>query len=731
MKVLSLALTACALASVSVAAPAEEIDRVWRRKCIQPVNAGELRVESLFRSAGIFYGAGRLEGFAFEYRRKGEADWRRPENPPYFDGEYDNWRGMFLNLAEDADYECRVTADGKTLAEGGFRTWASEVPVARTVWLDGSTRFPLDIADKGSPKGWIRYASKPGVTLVNAQSLEYLIRVRGAAYVLIDDLRIVGGPVGARVIQVTDSSDVRIRNCEISGWGVKARDFVDNSQFYYPGGTFVRGKGDPKGCIWSAAVHLHSNCRRCVVERCWIHDPVGTSVAWRYWHPFGAVPICVGRWNFQSVVRFNDLVGSDAHRWDDAIISNGNFTPDGGFGRSSEVYGNFCFLPNDDCIELDGAQQCVACYRNRFEGGLVGISVQGNIVSPSFVFNNVVSGLGDYFGESGQTLKTSGFNWADNAPYTAVMRNLFWGDDGSGINVACGGQSRIDVIGNVFCGPQAIHGENSSTNAIVRDNRIGVASDPKLLNRGCPYRPLSFTLDTVRLDLGRDRSPRQVRVIGGSGERFTVAKNDTFDWFDVEPKSGTVRDGLTFTITFDDAKMKDAPAYRGAFLVRTPNGLSRAVTLYSTAEWSQPLHCEREGDVAVYAKPEEAKTDAEGFSTWTFAAPRDGRYYLMAYAQADRRPDVWLAVNDEKPGHSLLQTCPDYPVWGILSNRGAYKASRMMWGARVTWYDLKAGETATVRLKRCKGEYDLRALVMTDNPVAFEPKIARTEKAEE
>lgn len=728
MRTLILLAAIGALGSLALAKPVEKTDRVLRRKCVQPVAANELRVEPLFCSAGVFYGAGRLEDFAFEYRRADEADWRRPENPPYFDGEYDNWRGMFLDLSEDTAYACRVTAGGKVLAEGSFRTWASEVPVAKTVWLDGSARLPLEIGEKGSPEGWIRYASKPGVTLVNTQDVEFVIRCKGASHVLLDDLRIVGGPVHGRVIQVIGSSDVRIRNCEITGWGVKGRDFVDHSQFYYPRGTFARGKGEPEGGIWSAAVHLHSNSRRCVVERCWIHDPVSTSVAWRYYHPFGAVPICVGRWNFQTVLRYNDLVGSDAHRWDDAIISNGNFTPDGGLGRSSEVYGNFCFLPNDDCIELDGAQQCVACHRNRFEGGLVGISVQGNIVSPSFVYGNTVSGLGDYFGECGQTLKTSGFHWVDNEPYTAVRRNLFWGDGGSGLAIPGGGRARIDVTDNVFCGPQAIQGAASSSRSVVRGNRLGVASDPRLLDRASPWRPLSFTLDTVRLDLGRDRSPRQVRVIGGDGERFRIAKNDAFDWFDVEPKEGTVRDGLTFTVTFDESRMRDAPAFRGAFLVRTHSGLSRAVTLYSTAEWRQPLRCEREGDAAVYARPEDAKTDAQGFSCWTFTAPRDGRYYLMGYAQAERRPEVWLAVNGEKPGHSILQTCPDYPVWGILSNREAPKLSRMMWGGRVTWYDLKAGETATVRLKRNRGEFSLKALVMTDDPVAFEPKIARSDR---
>lgn len=730
------------LLAVPFLAPGREDpnDAQNRRTQIAPVEPGEWRVEAQFRTAAVYYGAGRDGDFHFEYRQAEQAEWRRPLTPPYFAAEYANWRTILPYLSENADYEVRAVRDGTVLAQTAFRTRTSEVPVAKTVYLDPkTTEFPLVLSDAGTPDGWIRYTTKPGVTLVNRREGEALVKVTGR-HLLLDGLRIDGGPV-SRVIQLFAARDVIVRNCDIFNFGRPplARPFPDHRQFFYPGERAEDGRRVPTGTVWAAGIHVHQGCVRCTVERCWIHDSAANSVAWRYYHPYGPIGVCLGRGCVQTVVRFNDIVGSDAHRWDDAIISNGNFMPDGGPGRSAEIYGNFCSLPNDDCVELDGAQQCVACFGNRFEGGLVGISIQGNVVSPSYVFNNLVSGQGDRFGECGQTVKTSGFDWVGIGPYSAVFRNVFWGPAGTGINVlapVCSGgrepivpdvRPRIEVFDNVFCQGRQILGADTVTNGLVRNNRMLADSDPACLSPSLPYRPLSFALDTVRRDVGRSREPIRVRFRGGCGERFEIAKNAAFDWFDVSPKCGVAQDGTELTVTFRDERMHDAPAYRGAFLVRTADGFSRPVTLYATADWKQPFVCERPGDVAVYRRADEAVKDADGFSSWTFAAPRDGRYYLLAYARADRRPTVRLAVNDEEPGLSMLQTCPDYPVWGMFGWSDARKAARMMWGRRVRWHDLKAGEKLVVRIRPETDPYDLDAVVMTDNPLAFEPKTTRCE----
>lgn len=659
---------------------------------------GEFKVEPLFRSAALHWGSSAEAVPAFEYRRAGDAEWRRAWTKPYFDPKVPSWRTMLLELNEGTDYEVRVVDvaahDGgtkstqqKDVGDGvcrRFRTWASEVPIAKTVYIDPATKkFPIVISERGKPDGWIRYTMKPGEKLVNEREGDGVILLQEAKFVVLDDVTIVGGPV-TRVVELQGTENVRVRNCDVSGFGWPKTRVVD------------------KRCSqWSAGIHVHQSCRRTVVECCYVHDPVGNSIAWRYYHPYGPMGICVGRGLHETVLRYNDVVGGDHHRWDDAIISNGNFTPDGGLGLTAEVYGNFTCFPNDDNIELDGAQSCVACFRNRFEGGLVGISIQGNVLSPSYVFGNVVSGQGDEFGECGQLLKTSGFAKANPAPYTAVLRNVFLGDGRRHISPYPG---KIDDVDNFFG---------------------GVAENCARISCALPERPVSFQLDTARIDVGRERTARQVRIVGGKGERFRVRKGADCDWFTVTPVDGALKDGATLTVTFDDAKMQSDPTYCGAFLVRTDDGYSRPVTVYATTAYAEPVkRSVVDGAVAVYADVDAAVRDDQKFRTWEFMVPRDGRYCFMACAQAAERPDVWVAVNDEAPRHQFLQTVPDRPVWGMISNQEhASKPDKMLWGGRVKFYDFSAGQKVRLRIKTCRGAYDLKSLVLTDDPLSFEPTL--------
>ena len=185
-------------------------------------------------------------------------------------------------------YEARVRLCDNVLTSGVFRTMSSNVPVAKTVWIDpGTADFPIWISDTGSADGWIRYAMKPGDVLVNTSRCESVISVKNARYVLVDGLTIKGGPA-RRVVAIDDSSDVRICNCDISGWGEKAlaEPFADHKKFFFPAEVVgADGLRAPRGDVYSAAIHVRSRCRRTVVERCVLHDPVHNSVAWRYYHP--------------------------------------------------------------------------------------------------------------------------------------------------------------------------------------------------------------------------------------------------------------------------------------------------------------------------------------------------------------------------------------------------------------------------------------------------------------
>ena len=732
--------------SVLTGSAAEKNAKPSREELIKPVKIGELRVEPMFASAGITYGSLKKEGLAFEYRRApkgfwqklfGGDDWQTTFAPYWFD-EVNNYRGMAWYLDEDTDYQLRVTADGKTLAETTFRTWASEVPIAKTVYLDETTKFPLTVSDKGTATGWVRYTTKPGTVLRHAPKKPdfAMITVKDAAYVLFDDMTIVGGDVRS-VILINDSQYVRIRNCDISGWGHLGVCRLDFAGRYYAGNAWDKKRNRPGNGNGCNGINIGKGTVGAVVERCYIHDPVARSTTWRHSHPAGAFAVVASKPDHSTSLRYNDLVGSDACRWDDCVGSGGNFDVNGGLNRTAEVYGNFMIFPNDDCIELDGGQQNMACFKNRFEGALVGVSIQGNVVSPSFTFDNLFSGMCEERGEPGQTVKTSGYDLFGQGPFAAVMNNVFWGrGSGIGVNVIKSGDPNhassnagrvggIDVLNNIFCGKQSISSMELNPKGRMVGNTFGATLAEKDLDRALPYRPLPFLLDTCVIDAGRNHADRYVRVEGGDGMGFKIVKNTPFDWFDVEPKEGVLKDGMAFTVRFRK-DLKEAPVYRGAFLVRTANGLSRPVSVYARTNWAQPEKCDKPGTVAVYAHPKDGVKDKDGFMVYTFDAPKDGRYFFHVFAKADRRPVAIAAVDDEKPGKFTVQTCWQYPVWSVIC------PDRPMWSifpGRLKHYDLKAGKH-TLRIKRAPrgGDFKPQAYVMTDHPLDFEPLIDFCEK---
>ena len=699
------------------------VSEAERRALIAPVANGELRLRPMFATCGVVFGAPADAKPDFRYRADG-GDWCKADRVVYFP-DVENWRGILPDLAEDAGYEVSFSAGGVTRTER-FRTWKSDVPIARTVEIDPATAsFPMFVSDKGSSDGWIRYTAKGGTHIVSEADCD-LITVTNAAYVLFDDMKIVGGR-GTRVFRLVDSEHVRIRNCDISGWGFEATPHYDDLGKLSAGYNAEKGRYEKYN--QTAAISIERGMRCTTVERCWIHDPISRSVSWRYCHPLGPVAVALRHPDHSTSIRFCDFTGSDFHRWDDAVTSFGNFDETGGFNRDAEVYGNFMAFANDDCIELDGGQQNIDCSRNRFEGALVGVSIQGNVVSPSFVRNNLFSGMGEEFGGCGETIKTSGFDIYGFAPYSAVVGNVLWGK-GSGLNIGniVGsrkefGESavgRIDVENNSVCGTQQLRGADVMTNCVVIGNALSVELSESDLDRALPLRPLPFILDKCRIDAGFLPAPVKVRATCENDAKvlFSIAKPDNMDWFKVEPSSGELIDGTEFTVSFVHDKMKGRRFWRGCFLVRTPDGYSRPVSVYAESDYKLPYHAERKGK-AFYSEDlkegEFAVPSGDGVEA-SIDLPVAGRFYFMLHGKANWSVAMAnVSIDGDPPVPTALQFEKDRGVWCCLDPGAKPTLSR------VRPFDLEAGRH-TVKVWPVKARLWIDGAALVEDPGEFEPR---------
>ena len=294
------------------------------------------------------------------------------------------------------------------------------------------------------------------------------------------------------------------------------------------------------------------------VERCYFHEPRGRANSWYYSHPAGPEGVMMAHAAGSTVIRWNDFIGSDDHRWNDAVEGRGNFSHDGGFNRTGDVYGNFMTYCNDDCVEMDGGQRNVRNFDNRYEGALCGVSVQGCMVGPSYVYRNLFSGMCGEFGEAGQTLKVGGGQHGPDAEVFSE-KNVFWGK-GTGVMML----TNLTLVssGNVFCGKQKI-GQirylkwpttNSSTEGDVTKE-----IEERDLDAAYPIRPMSLMLDGARFSGFKvkggacEPSALTVRVRSkGRASRFRIVKNDEFGWLRVSPAEGEVPADGEVTLEYNE-----------------------------------------------------------------------------------------------------------------------------------------------------------------------------------
>ena len=712
-----------AVTLVGLTAAAAELDHnrpltpEERLSAIAPATPGELRLTPTFASCSVKFGATAEEKIVLECRPVGrETAWRRAIDPHYF-ADVKEYRGSLLELKENTSYEVRLRSGETVLASGRFTTWATKVPIARTVELDPATvRFPIVVSDRGTPDGWILYTAKGGAALHHPGQGDHFT-VTNAAYVVFDGMELTGGENGM-VFNLVDSEAIRCRNLNIHDWGQPGQPSYTEKDL----GRIVRAPG--RWAVNDHAFWIGPGMKDTVIERCWVHDQRSRSVAWYYSHPYGQCAVAMGQPDGNTVLRWNDFIGSDEHRWNDAVAGYGNFREDGGFHRDADIYGNYMCFAGDDGIELDGGQQNVRCWGNRFDSSYTGVSVQGNTVSPSFVWRNWFGPCVDEFGMRGATIKTSGVEKGAMGDCVAYIWSNTLGGGGWGEPIALHKGVKFRLWDNL-----ALHAEKSWSarkpgaeegTVFLPDSATPGAVKPGERPEMWPLRPLPFVLDVLSVDLGKAHTSAVVRTVWTTARDetvdFKVVQNAAFNWFDVTPREGTVgKDGVTFTVRYA-GKSPTRRFLRGVFLVRTKHGLSRPCGVRTETDFTLPLKCHKPGEFADYRT--DLKPDADGWISASFDVPRKGTYYFLVrgvsgapVVDGRARPELEVSV-DGSPAETSVQQTDLFPTWTMLTPGRKF-------GRMIRQYDFAAG-THVVKFRLSKNRFDIEALVLTDAPGSFE-----------
>ncbi len=653
--------------------------------------------------------ATRRENFHSEvyFREDGASEWI-PALPLVYSSRDKRACGSLFTLKENTAYQLKLAIDDngkKSTIEQNFRTRSSQVPVAKTIELTANTKLPLLIHESGKPDGYIRYVTKPGVTLNGGSDADEVIRIEDAQYVILDGLTIRGGKINAIVLE--DASHIQILNCDISNYGRAGVRRPELDGKYYLGDKSI---DHDTGILIRTSHDI-------LIERNYFHDPRGTGSSWFYSHPAGPSAILTGGAE-QTTIRYNDFVGSDRHRWSDAVEGLCNFSVEGSLCRNAEIIGNYFAFGDDDGIELDGGQQNCRFMFNKSEGFLCAVSTAPCIIGPSYIIGNLLCDPGDELGVSANALKNTyhftGYgllhfihntivgeqsamsNFGGRSLTDPRLKSLYKVYSRNNVVMVTGGMMtkelfqsicdfdydllyspKLNLVGDIrktyhqeahgFMKPaiftQAERGiytlseESPGYKAAEPIPSISVDSGERsigMLHADLPYRPIPFHANAGKVAFeSRSTTPATVTLTVDDPNfqsNFQIIRTEAGRFFKVEPESGVLAYGkpVTLTVSVNQAEITSARLNAGAFLIRLPNGLSRPVSVYVDSRGDDKLLAKDRAKVI----PGNITTTNAGEAQITVDVPKDGIYFM--FARLVKEPNLLVSIDGGEKTKMLL-----------------------------------------------------------------------------
>ena len=741
---------------------------------IVPFADNEIQTVPTFNSCSYYNRPSSDVAFSVEYKRTDETVWHAA-HATVCDQPEKIHKGSLFHLEEDTEYQIRTFAgdDRKMLSQTIFRTWSSAPRIAKTIdlsTLPDTAQNGIVITEQGTADAWIKYTAPANWivkrTLREADSQDAAVVLKGIKYVILENLTIEGGQRNS--ILVDNCDFVRILNCDLSGWGRVGVQKFDND-----GRTGQYADALGKIINYDGGVYVRRSFGT-VIERCYVHDPRNRANAWTFSHPTGPQAVVADSTRGGNVIRWNDFVGSDEHRWNDVIECLSNDSPTGGLYRDSDVIGNFLSFGNDDAIELEGGGINLRFMGNKVEGTLCGISFGANMVGPQYAIGNLIVNLGDeeehgimFFKNSHGTEQKGKRFMYNNTLYSPNNVSNAFGSYGGATPVDAGlGTMRNNIffctgfsLGNWVRAENfdndlfwfsrslprteqivaSLHNYEQEKNALVGDPQFvepsagnyrltpnsiarrkavevaGIMQDGDDLGAffigttDIPLRPLALTTVPTQINFPSTGGTSTVALnlpAVVAPVTFQIRQNSVFDWFTVTPSHGTILPGetLELTVTANPAQLTGRPLFRGAFLVRTPNGLSRPVTVYAKSNYTEPKRPVSAGTNTVYVDA------ASGTANAPIEIPGDGVYSLLARIsdKTVRRGNLDFNVSvNGKTDAFTVQSGAWYLVNGV---------------ERVVWLyslgPLKAGPSS-ISIKSTNPNIGIVEYIVTDKPAAF------------
>jgi hypothetical protein len=346
-----------------------------------------------YECAGIYWKVQEDGECRIRYKEADGEEWREGLGLVYntLDGEY---RGSIVGLQPDAAYLVELSNNSNEIRMD-FITRSDQFPIGKITYLPaGESDIPIEINESGTPEAYHLVTAPSGAkSVLNLKNVSsYGIDIN-ADYVIVRGVEI-RSPALSGIIIRKNRHDVIIEQCHISFWGRMGgpKTFGNLEGGYDSGIIGEYGTGN------------------LTIQRNLIEDPRGASNDWQTGHPDGPIGISVLESSGGNVIRYNDIVSSEDHGYNDGIGGGRNFSLTGNMFRDSDIYGNIIRNVWDDAIECEGGNMNVRIWGNYMHKFFNGIATASTARGPLYIFRNVSgeSRAGHQNNMGGAFIKTGG-----------------------------------------------------------------------------------------------------------------------------------------------------------------------------------------------------------------------------------------------------------------------------------------------------------------------------------
>jgi hypothetical protein len=319
-------------------------------------NYGNPYAVSTFECAGIYWKTTGSGPCRIKYRELKNMVWK-DALPLVYVAAYGEYRGSVVNLKPGTEYEAILENDNNR-SQLKFLTRNDNFPIGKTINISpGESDKPIIITESGTPDAYLLVTVTPGTksTLNLKNAAKYGIEI-DADYVIIRGIH-----------------DIVIEQCHITFWGrIGGPGTYGNLEGGYDSGIFA-----------------DDSTYNLTIQRNLIEDPRGASNDWETGHPDGPQGISVFQSQGGNVIRYNDIVSTEDHGFNDGIGGGENYSLTGNMNRDSDIYGNIIRNVWDDAIESEGGNMNVRIWGNYLHYFFNGIATASTSMGPVYIFRNV------------------------------------------------------------------------------------------------------------------------------------------------------------------------------------------------------------------------------------------------------------------------------------------------------------------------------------------------------